>query len=211
MLSEFANVFERKIWRVQVAHLHNETRALSSPSRYFQLSTNLGKDFFRYLSYCGKKQIECGLTWHYWWPGSTDLGLINWHVFEQSECRNFCLYIIIQKIAPQAAYGKLFQIWFFPRFGGRGGRGGGRIGGVLSMRMQVILDSSFARPGSFPIRDGKKGEFRDWTTDNLIWQVSVDHSGAPAARTAAKRSPITIGTGSHACIEIERHATLFSW
>ena len=34
---------------------------------------------------------------------------------------------------------------------------------VLSMRMQVILDSSFARPGSAPIRGGKKGEFRDWT------------------------------------------------
>ena len=34
---------------------------------------------------------------------------------------------------------------------------------VLSMRMQVILDSSFARPGSAPIWDGKKGEFRDWT------------------------------------------------
>ena len=31
------------------------------------------------------------------------------------------------------------------------------------MRMQVILDSSFARPGSVPIRDEKKGEFRDWT------------------------------------------------
>ena len=31
------------------------------------------------------------------------------------------------------------------------------------MRMQVILDSSFARPGSAPIRGGKKGEFRDWT------------------------------------------------
>ena len=58
MLSEFANVFERKIWRVQVAHFHNEERALSSPSRYFQLSTNLGKDFFRYLLHCGKKQIE---------------------------------------------------------------------------------------------------------------------------------------------------------
>ena len=29
--------------------------------------------------------------------------------------------------------------------------------------MQVILDSSFARPGSAPIRGGKKGEFRDWT------------------------------------------------
>ena len=33
------------------------------------------------------------------------------------------------------------------------------------MRMQVILDSLFARPGSAPIRGGKKGEFRDWTTD----------------------------------------------
>ena len=28
--------------------------------------------------------------------------------------------------------------------------------------MQVILDSSFARPGSAPIWGGKKGEFRDW-------------------------------------------------
>ena len=34
---------------------------------------------------------------------------------------------------------------------------------VLGMRMQVILDSSFARPGSAPIRGVKKGEFRDWT------------------------------------------------
>ena len=34
---------------------------------------------------------------------------------------------------------------------------------ILSMRMQVILDSSFVRPGSAPIRGGKKGEFRDWT------------------------------------------------
>ena len=31
------------------------------------------------------------------------------------------------------------------------------------MRMQVILDSSFVRPGSAPIWGGKKGEFRDWT------------------------------------------------
>ena len=29
--------------------------------------------------------------------------------------------------------------------------------------MQVILDSSFARPGSAPIWGGKQGEFRDWT------------------------------------------------
>ena len=41
---------------------------------------------------------------------------------------------------------------------------GGKNGGVLSMRMQVILNSSFARPGSAPIWGGKKGEFRDWTT-----------------------------------------------
>ena len=36
-------------------------------------------------------------------------------------------------------------------------------GGVLSMRMQVILDSPFARQDSAPIGGGKKGEFRDWT------------------------------------------------
>ena len=82
---------------------------------------------------------------------------INWHGFTQSKCGNCCLYIIIQKIAPQAKSGKYFQIWFFPRFGGKNG-------GVLSMRMQVILDSSFARPGSAPIWGGKKGEFRDWTS-----------------------------------------------
>ena len=29
MLSDFAKVFERKVWRVQVAHLHNAARALS--------------------------------------------------------------------------------------------------------------------------------------------------------------------------------------
>jgi len=37
---------------------------------------------------------------------------------------------------------------------------------ALSMRMQVILDSSFARPGLAPIWGGKKGEFRDWTKEN---------------------------------------------
>ena len=44
---------------------------------------------------------------------------------------------------------------------------GEKNGGVLSMRMQVILDSSFARPGSAPIWGGKKGEFRDWTNTNM--------------------------------------------
>ena len=70
--------------------------------------------------------------------------------------RNCRLYIIIQKIAPQAKPGKYFQICFFAPIWGENG-------GVLSMRMQVILDSLFARPCSAPIWGGKKGEFRDWT------------------------------------------------
>ena len=58
------------------------------------------------------------------------------------------------------------QIWkvlpnmVFPPIGGKKWR-------HLSMRMQVILDSSFVRPGSAPIWDGKKGEFRDWTNNGL--------------------------------------------
>ena len=40
---------------------------------------------------------------------------------------------------------------------------GGKNGEILSMRMQVILDSLFHRPGSAPIWGGRKGEFRDWT------------------------------------------------
>ena len=57
--------------------------------------------------------------------------------------RNCCLYIIIQKIAPQAESGNYFQIWFFPPIWGKNGS-------VLSMPMKVILDSVFARPGSAP-------------------------------------------------------------
>ena len=49
----------------------------------------------------------------------------------------------------QTHAGKYYQIWFFPRFGGKNG-------GVLNMRMQVILDSSFARPGSAPIWGGEE-------------------------------------------------------
>ena len=48
---------------------------------------------------------------------------------------------------------------------------GGKNGGVLSMRMQVILDSPFARPGSAPIGGGKKGEFRDWTKRNVASEL----------------------------------------
>ena len=37
--------------------------------------------------------------------------------------------------------------------------------------MQVILDSSFARPGSAPIWGGKKGEFRDWTSGLALMHI----------------------------------------
>ena len=48
------------------------------------------------------------------------------------------IVVIIQKIAPhvQANSRKCFQIWLFHRFRGKNS-------GVVSMRMQVILDSSF--------------------------------------------------------------------
>ena len=52
---------ERKIWRVQTAHLHNAARALSSPSRCFQLSRQIFISITLIL--WQKKQIECGLAW----------------------------------------------------------------------------------------------------------------------------------------------------
>ena len=62
MLKKFGKVFERKVWCIQVAHLHNAARALLSRSWCFQLWTIVDKDFFRYLWYCGKKQIKRGLA-----------------------------------------------------------------------------------------------------------------------------------------------------
>ena len=85
----------------------------------FNCQQILAKISFVIFDIMVKIQIEFGLTWDYWWLGFTDLGLINWHVFKQSDCRNCCLYIIIQKITPQAKSGKYFQIWLFPRFGGK--------------------------------------------------------------------------------------------
>ena len=54
------------------------------------------------------------------------------------------LPVLIQKIAPQPESAKYFKYGFFPL-----------KNGVVSMRMQVILDSLFARPGSAPIWGGK--------------------------------------------------------
>ena len=158
MLSDFAKVFEWKVWRVQVAHLHNAARALWSPSRCFQLSTNLGKDSFRYLWYCDKNQIECGLAW-YWW-NSTDLGLIDMFLINLDTEIVACI-LSFRKSCHKPNLENSTKYGFSPDLGGKNG-------GVLSMRMQVIPDSSFARPGSAPIWGGKKGELRDWTRIRFI-------------------------------------------
>ena len=98
---------------------------------------------------------------------------INWHVFNQSECLNCCLYIIIQKIAPQAKSGKYFQIWIFPRLAG--GRGGGEW--WRPEHAQASYPGPFFRPPGFsPHMGGKKGEFRDWTSNCYIAGVFPHHS-----------------------------------
>ena len=51
MLSVFANCFLKESPTLKVAHLHNAGRAVSSPSRCFQLSTNLGKDLFNFVTF----------------------------------------------------------------------------------------------------------------------------------------------------------------
>ena len=110
------------------------------------------QDFFCYLWYCDKKTnwmwFTVALVKFHWFG-------INWHVFIQSECRNCCLYVI-RKSRHKQNQENISKYGFSPDLGGKNG-------GVLSMRMQVILDSSFARPGSVPMWGGKKGEFRDWT------------------------------------------------
>ena len=49
--------------------------------------------------------------------------------------------------------------------------------------MQVILDSSFARPSSAPIWDGKKGEFRDWTKRIALLVKTPLHENREVARS----------------------------
>ena len=156
MLSDFAKVFEWKVWRVEVAHLDNAACALSSPSRCFQLSRILAKISFVIFDIVIKKQIECGLAW-YWW-NSTDLGLIDMFLINLNTEIVACI-LSFRKSRHKPNLENTTKYGFSPDLGGKNG-------GVLSMRMQVILDSSFARPGSAPIWGGKKGEFRDWTKIN---------------------------------------------
>ena len=150
MLSEFAKVFERKVWRVQGAHLHNAARALSSLSRCFQLSTNL-------LSLSLILSFSVALVEFHW------LG-INWHIFLPIRMQKLLLiYYYSENHATSRIWKVLPNMVFLPIWG--------KNGGVLSMRMQVILDSLFTRPGSAPIWGGKKGESRDWTTAWTEWMI----------------------------------------
>ena len=118
MLSEFAKGFERKVWRVKVAHLHNAARALSSLSRCFQLSTNLERDFFRYLWYCGKKKnrmsFSMALVKFHWF----NLGLASTDMFfYQRECKNCTCcwyYIIVQRNRAAKQIWKILPNMIFP-------------------------------------------------------------------------------------------------
>ena len=86
---------------------------------------------------------------------STDLGLIDKFLINLNAEIVACI-LSFRKSCHKPILENTSKYGLFPRFGGENG-------GVLSMRLQVILDSSFARPGSAPTWGGKKGEFRDWT------------------------------------------------
>ena len=73
-----------------------------------------------------------------------------------------CLYIIIQKIAPQAKSGKYFQIWFFPRFGGKKWR--------RSEHAHASYPGLFFRPPGFsPYMGREERRVRDWTRGRDSW------------------------------------------
>ena len=62
MLSDFANVFERNVSRVQVAHLHNTARALSSPSWCFNCQQILAKTSFGIFDNVIKKKNKSNVV-----------------------------------------------------------------------------------------------------------------------------------------------------
>ena len=91
--------------------------------------------------------------WNWW--NSTDLGLVDIVTINLNAEIVACV-LSFRKLRHKLNLENTSKYGFSPDLGGKNG-------GVLSMRMQVILDSSFACPGSVPIWGGKKGEFRDWT------------------------------------------------
>ena len=160
MLSEFA--FERKVWRVQVAHLHNAARALSSLSRCFQLSTNLDRDFFRYLWYCGKRTNRMSLS----------VALVKFHwfgtcFFINQNAKILVCILLFSEIALQTKSGKYFQIWLFPPIWGE------KMAAFRACACKLSWTLLFARPRSAPIWGGKKVEFRDWTRHCRVLSLAL--------------------------------------
>ena len=88
-----------------------------------------------------KKQIECELAWHWW--NSTDLGLIDMFLINLNAEIVACM-LSFRKSRHKPNLESTSKYGFSPDLGGKNGVG-------LSMRMQVILDSSFVRPGWAPI------------------------------------------------------------
>ena len=88
--------------------------------------------------------------WHWW--SATDLGLIDMFLINLNAEIVACI-LSFRKSRHKPNLESTSKYVFSPDLGGKNG-------GVLSMRMQVILDSSFAR--------AKKGEFRDWTKSDII-------------------------------------------
>ena len=129
----FVERFCKRFWKESLMRTSSSFAWCSACTFKSELVFSIvNKSWQRFLSYLWSWMwVSVALVKFHWFG-------IKWHVFNQSECRNCCLYVVIQKIAPQAKSGKYFQIWFFPRFGGKNGV-------VLSMRMQVILDS-FSSP-----------------------------------------------------------------
>ena len=212
MLSDFAKVFENKVWRVQVAHLHNAARALSSPSRVFNCQQILAKISFVVFDIVIKNKSNVVLAWHWW--NSTYLGLIGllqqtitWykirhtggqaHYYSRTGTlkqkavtldwlRSLCFNVPVREY--QWACPPVWRILYHvivcckrpidrflinleveivacvlsfrksrhkPNLENNSKYGfspdlGEKNGGALSMRMQVILDSSFRPPGFSP-------------------------------------------------------------
>ena len=82
LCGEFAKVFETKVWRVQVAHLHNAARALSSPMQVGvfncqQILTNISVVVFDIVvKKSNRMSFSVALVKFHWFG-------INWHVFMQ--------------------------------------------------------------------------------------------------------------------------------
>ena len=153
MLSEFAKVFERKVWPVQVAHLHYAASALSSLSRCFQLSTNLDKDLFPYLWYCCKKTYRMSFKvalLKFNWFG------INWHVFFTNQNAEIVVCIFLfRKSRYKPNLNSTSKDGFFPNLGGVG-------------------EWQRSEHAHAPIWGGNKGEFRDWTMYRLYKYTTTE-------------------------------------